>query len=118
LTWAALLAGGASVTQEALPPAADPAIVIPVRGRMADDKTFAEMCGCIGKRIAIRRDAAAEFSPVAWSVRTVDGRFVTPREERGGSQVSLDMAAHKPGIYWVTLRSASGRSITRPLRVE
>jgi hypothetical protein len=108
---------GISHAEDPLPPASDPALRIPVR-TATDDAIFASICGCLSKRIAIRSDASVDFTPVGWSVRAADGRLVIPREERSGAQVSLDMAAYKPGIYLVTLRSASGRAITRPLRVE
>ncbi len=105
------------------PLATDSSIVIsaPTKlgGAVKSDATiFHEICGCIGKRISIRRDSP-DFQPVSWSVRTLDGRRVLPRgESRTGAGVELDLSGYDPGYYLVTLRDKDGRSLARPLRVE
>jgi len=83
----------------------------------SDAAVFARICGCIGKRISIRRDAD-DFTPVRWSVRGPDGRLVRAAEARTGSGVELDLSTQVVGVYLVTLTDASGRSITRPLSVR
>lgn len=105
------------------PLATDSSIVIPVPTMLggapkSDATIFHEICGCIGKRISIRRDSP-DFQPVSWSVRTMDGRRVQPRgESRGAERVELDLSQYDPGYYLVTLRDKNGKTLSRPLRVE
>jgi hypothetical protein len=100
---------------------ADSSLIIPVPnlpGTRSDDRIFAEICGCLSGRVKIRRDAP-DFLPVAWSVRTLDGRSMAPRDEnRSGAIVTLDMTSFEPGIYLVSLRDKNGRTITRPLNIR
>lgn len=91
----------------------------PATGGLAktDAEIFAGICGCINKRVTVRRDSP-DFSPVSWSVHAPDGRRVRPREQRGSGSVVLDMSAHERGVYLIVLRDRDGRVLARPLRVE
>lgn len=113
------------VRSETVPALADSSIHIPVPAREADaeaaarsdGRIFADICGCLAGRVTIRRDSP-EFVPVRWSVRAANGRVVRPHEARDGSRVVLNLAAHEPGVYVVTLTDRTGRAVTGRVRVE
>jgi hypothetical protein len=104
------------------PALSDTSIQIPVptwlgTAAKTDGQIFAEICGCLSKRVTIRKDSP-DFVPVSWSVRALNGKAVRPREERGGGSVVLDLAAYEPGVYVVTLVDKQGKTIARPLNVK
>jgi hypothetical protein len=104
------------------PALSDTSIQIPVPTRLGasaktDGQIFTEICGCLSKRVTIRKDSP-DFVPVSWSVRALNGKAVRPREERGGGSVVLDLAAYEPGVYVVTLTDKQGKVIARPLNVK
>jgi hypothetical protein len=115
--------GEASLSDSPSAPAlSDTSIQIPVPTRLGttaktDGQIFAEICGCLSKRVTIRKDSP-DFVPVRWSMRALNGKAVRPREERGGAGVVLDLAAYEPGVYVVTLVDRQGKVIARPLNVK